>query len=190
MQRKPLTAEHNCDIVNLYEINVWRPMDNLDRKILEALQANAREKNSEMAKALDVAPSTVLERVRRLEEQGLIQGYRGIINPAGLGFTIQAFVAVSLERHEVEMIRQFEEGIQQISHVRVCYHLTGRFDYLLHVVAQDLEQLGELIKSWIASIPGIGKAETFLIYSEVKPDKGWPIGEDLSIKNISTNEGG
>lgn len=157
-------------------------MDDLDRGILVALQANAREKNVELARKLGVAPSTVLERVRRLEEHGLIQSYRGMINPAKLGLAIQAFVAVSLDRHEVDTIRKFEEGIQRISHVRVCYHLTGRFDYLLHVAARDLEQLGELIKNWIASIPGIGKVETFVIYSEVKPDEGWPIGEDLSQK--------
>ncbi len=157
-------------------------MDDLDQKILLALQSNARKKNVELARELGIAPSTVLERVRRLEENGLIQSYRGIVNPTQLGFTIQAIVAVSLDRHEVDIIRKFEQGIQQISHVRSCYHLTGRFDYLLHVIARDQEQLGDLIKNWIASIPGIGKVETSLILSEVKPDEGWPIGKGLSIK--------
>ncbi len=164
-------------------------MDDLDRKILLALQTNARQKNVELARELDIAPSTVLERVRRLEENGSIQSYRGIVNPTQLGFKIQAIVTVSLDHHEVNTIREFEQGIQQISHVRACYHLTGRFDYLLHVIARDQEQLGELIKNWIASIPGIGKVETSLILSEVKPDEGWPIGKDLSIKNLASNGG-
>jgi DNA-binding Lrp family transcriptional regulator len=163
-------------------------MDDLDRRILLALQTNARQKNVELARELTIAPSTVLERIRRLEENGLIQGYRGIINPIQLGFKIQAIVSVSLDRHEVDTIRKFEQGIQQISHVRACYHLTGRFDYLLHVTARDQEQLGDLIKNWIASIPGIGKVETSLILSEVKPDGGWPIGKDLSIKNLAPKE--
>ena len=154
-------------------------MDDLDKKILKTLQANARQKNVELARELGIAPSTALERVRRLEEQGLIQGYRGVVDPAGLGLTIQAFVAVSLDRHEVDTIRQFEEGIQRVPQARVCYHMAGRFDYLLLVAAADLEQLGELIKERIASIPGIGRVETFPIYSEVKPDQGWPIGQDL-----------
>jgi Lrp/AsnC family leucine-responsive transcriptional regulator len=153
-------------------------MDGLDRKILELLQANARQKNVELARELGIAPSTALERVRRLEEQGLIQGYRGLVDPAGLGLAIQAFVAVSLDHHEVDTIRQFEEGIQRVPQVRVCYHLAGRFDYLLLVAAGGLEQLGDLIKERIASIPGIGRVETFPIYSEVKPDQGWPIGPD------------
>lgn len=163
-------------------------MDDLDKKILIALQTNARKKNSELARDFGVAPSTVLERIRRLEEHGLIQSYRAVINPARLGLTIQAFAAISLDRHEVDAIRKFEEGIQQISHVRACYHMAGRFDYLLHVAAQDLEHLGELVKNWIASIPGIGRVETFPVYSEVKPDKGWPIGKDLSIEGSTIME--
>jgi Lrp/AsnC family leucine-responsive transcriptional regulator len=163
-------------------------MDKLDKRILIALQANARKKNSELARDLDVAPSTVLERIRRLEERGFIQGYRGVIDPAKLGLVVQAFAAISLDRHEVDTIRNFEQGIQQIPYVRVCHHLAGRFDYLLHVAARDLEQLGELIKNQIASIPGIGRVETFPVYSEVKSDEGWPIGKDLSIENSTTTE--
>jgi Lrp/AsnC family leucine-responsive transcriptional regulator len=163
-------------------------MDNLDKNILAALQANARTKNADLARELGVAPSTVLERIRRLEERGLIQGYRGVLDPTKLGLAIQAFVAISLDRHEVDTIREFEQGIQRISHVRVCHHLAGRFDYLLHVAARDLDQLGELIKNQIASIPGIGRVETFPIYSEIKSDEGWPIGKDLSIENSTTED--
>jgi len=155
-------------------------MNTLDQRILAALQANARIKNVDLSRELGVAPSTVLERVRRLEEQGWIEGYRALVSPEKLGLTIQSFVAVILDRHEVDAIQAFEQGIQQVPYVRICYHVAGRFDYLLHVVARDLEHLGELIKNQIASIPGIGKVESFPIYSEVQPDKGWPIAEDLA----------
>jgi len=124
----------------------------------------------------------VLERVRRLEEQGWIEGYRTMVSPEKVGLTIQSFVAVILDRHEVEAIESFEQGIRQVPYVRVCYHVAGRFDYLLHVVARDLEHLGELIKNQVASIPGIGKVESFPIYSEVQPDQGWPIAEDLAAE--------
>ena len=153
-------------------------MDDLDIRILQELQTNGRKKNVELASELGVAPSTVLERVRRLEENGHIQGYRAVVDPSSVGLDIQAIVAVTLDHHQVESIKSFEEGIRRISHVRVCYHSAGRFDYLLHVAARDLEQLGELIKDWIASIPGIGKVETFLLYSEVIEDRGWPINQE------------
>ena len=168
-------------------------MDDLDKKIIVALQTSARMKNIDLARDLGIAPSTVMERIRRLEESGMIQGYRGIINPDRLGLTIQAFIAVSLDRHEVGLIQEFEKKIIQISHVRACYHMTGSFDYLLFVVARNQQQLGELVKKWIASIPGIGKVETSLMLSEIKPDEGWPIEEAISLhskKNIDGNTKG
>ncbi|RLC20730.1 MAG: Lrp/AsnC family transcriptional regulator [Deltaproteobacteria bacterium] len=160
-------------------------MDSLDIKILKALQASGRKKNVELARDLGVAPSTMLERVRNLEERGLVQGYRAIINPEMLDLNVQAFISVIINRHEADYIRKFEEAVQQISYIRACYHLTGRFDYLLHVAARDLKHLGELIKSSITSLPVFGKLETFLVFSEVKPDKGWPIEEDLLLRTDS-----
>ncbi len=157
-------------------------MDSLDIKILKALQASGRKKNVELARDLGVAPSTMLERVRNLEERGLVQGYRAIINPEMLDLNVQAFISVIINRHEADYIRKFEEAVQQISYIRACYHLTGRFDYLLHVAARDLNHLGELIKSSITSLPVFGKLETFLVFSEVKPDKGWPIEEDILLR--------
>ncbi len=142
---------------------------------MEFLQGNARIKNAEMARELGVAQSTLLERVRRLEEQGLITGYRAIIDPEKLGLNIQAFVSVSMQRHEAETIRRFEEGVRELHGVRACYHLTGRFDYLLHVAVKDLEELGKLVKTEIAGLDGYGKSETFVIFSEIKPDEGLSI---------------
>ncbi len=156
------------------------PIDKLDLQILESLQGNARIKNAEMARELEVAQSTLLERVRRLEDQGLITGYRAIIDPEKLGLNIQAFVSVSMQRHAAETIRRFEEGVRKLQGVRACYHLTGRFDYLLHVAVKDLEELGKLVKTEIAGLDGYGKSETFVIFSEVKPDEGVPI--DATMK--------
>ncbi|RTZ97486.1 MAG: hypothetical protein DSY90_07430 [Deltaproteobacteria bacterium] len=139
------------------------------------MQANARVKQVELARKLGVAQSTVLERVRRLEEQGVIKGYKADIDPGKLGLSVQAFVSVTLNRHGADIIRKFEDGIRAMSFVRTSYHLTGRFDYLLHVAVKDLEQLGALVKTQIASLPGFGKSETFVIFSGIKEDRGWPI---------------
>ncbi len=152
-------------------------IDRLDIQILGILQENARAKNIELARELGVAQSTVLERVRRLEEQGFITGYRAILNPEKLGLSIQAFVSVAMQRHEAETIRRFEEGVRQLHGVRACYHLTGRFDYLLYVAVRDLEELGKLVKTGIAALDGYGKSETFVIFSEIKSDEGVPIGD-------------
>ena len=152
-------------------------MDQLDRKLIKALQDNGRASNAELSRIFGVAPSTLLERLRRLEERGVFKGYRAIVNPEAVGLMVQGFVFVTLDRHDVNCIEKFEEGIRHLPFIRACYHVTGRFDYLLHVAAKDLTDLGNLVKQQIAGITGIGKAETFLILSEVKPEVGWMIDD-------------
>ena len=150
-------------------------MDRIDRHTLKALQQDGRKKNADLARENGLAPSTMLERVKKLEEKGVIQGYRAVVNPSKLGLMAQGFACISLDRHRVKDIQVLEDEIKKIPHVRACYHITGRFDYLLHVVAPDLSNLGTLVKKHLATIPGMGKIETFLVYEEVKPDRGWPI---------------
>ena len=150
-------------------------MDSLDRKILAALQIEGRRRNADLAREFGVAPSTMLERIRRLEERRYLKGYRALVDPESLGLTVQALISITLGQHSSETIRPFEEGIQDMPYVRVCYHVSGRFDYLVHVAAKDLDHLGRLVKEEIAALPGVGKSETFLVFSEIKDDRGWPI---------------
>ncbi len=150
-------------------------MDNIDRHILNALQKDGRKKKSDLAKETGLAPSTMLDRVKKLEDRGIIKGYRAVMNPENLGLKAQGFACISLDRHRVEDIKILENEIKKIPNVRACYHITGRFDYLLHVAAPKLGDLGNLIKKKLATIPGMGKIETFIVYAEVKPDQGWPI---------------
>jgi Lrp/AsnC family transcriptional regulator, leucine-responsive regulatory protein len=140
-------------------------MDEIDIQILEALQANGRLKHNELARNLNLAQSTVAERVKRMESQRIIKGYRAVIDAAQMGLR---------GRHEKEIIHRFEEQIRGISHVQACYHLTGRYDYLLHVLVADLDGLGRLVKDVIAELPGLVTSETFVIFSEIKTDEGLP----------------
>jgi Lrp/AsnC family leucine-responsive transcriptional regulator len=155
-------------------------MDSLDLKILAALQEDARRRNIVLAQELGVAPSTALERVRRLEAQGCFRGFNAVLVPERLGFNIQAMVTVALGKHTTEAILPFEQRVREVSFIRACYHVTGRFDYLLHVVAVDLDHLGRLVKEDIAALPGVGRTETHIVFSEIKPDKGLPV-EEASI---------
>lgn len=148
-------------------------MDEIDLKIIGLLQQNARLKNSELARKLNMPPTTLQERIRRLERREIIQGYQAIIDPSKIGLTVQAYIAVTLDRHEANNIRSFEKGVKKIPHIITCRHLSGRFDYLLHVAVRDLAQLGDLVKTGITSLPDFGKCETFLIFSEIDPNMDW-----------------
>jgi len=156
-------------------------MDKLDRNILRALQKDARVKNADLARQLGVAPSTMLERVRRLEERGYLNGFKAIVNPEKLGLDVQALISVSLGQHSTQTIRPFEQAVKSIPNIMTCYHVTGRFDYILQVVAKNLKELGLLVKEQIASLPGVGKTETFLVFSEIKNDNGYPLDESREI---------
>jgi DNA-binding Lrp family transcriptional regulator len=154
-------------------------VDALDRRILTELQDDGRQTNARLAEALGLSQSATHERVRRLERGGLIRGYRADVAPEGMGVGLQAFVAAELNAHSRGHIEDFEKGILLVPGVRACYHITGRFDYLVHVAVRDLEQLGALIKMDIASVPGVAKLETLLVLTEVKADAGWPaVDED------------
>lgn len=152
-------------------------MDDLDCRILQALQDNGRIKKAVLARQLNVPTSTLMERLRRLEKKQVIQGYSARIDPRQIDLAVQGFISISLNHHQRDDIRNIEHDIQQIPYVRACYHVAGRFDYLLHVAARDVNHLSELVKSEIASIPGIGKIETFIVFAETKSDGGWPIGK-------------
>jgi Lrp/AsnC family transcriptional regulator, leucine-responsive regulatory protein len=149
-------------------------MDALDRDILMALQQDGRQTNALLAKRLGLSPSAMLGRVRRLDREGVIRGYRADIAPEALGVGLQAFVAAELEAHHRDHIEGFERGIGGVLGVRACFHIAGRGDYLLNVAVQDLEHFGRLIRTDIAAIPGVARLETLLVLKEVKTDAGWP----------------
>ena len=153
-------------------------MDALDRRILTELQDDGRQTNARLAETLGLSQSATHERMRRLERDGLIRGYRADVAPEGMGVGLQAFVAAELNAHNRGHIEDFERGILLVPGVRACYHITGRFDYLVHVAVRDLEQLGALIKTDIASVPGVAKLETLLVLTEVKADAGWPPADE------------
>ena len=133
-------------------------MDALDREVLIALQQDGRQTNVHLAERLGLSASAMHERVRRLERDGLV--------PA------------ELNAHSRDFIEGFEKGVLSLREARACSHVTGRFDYLLHVAVRDLAHLGRLIKTDIAAIPGVAKLETLLVLTDVKVDAGWPAFND------------
>jgi Lrp/AsnC family leucine-responsive transcriptional regulator len=157
-------------------------MDATDLKILQMLQENARITNIELAKANDMAASSMLERVRRLEDRGYIRGYRAVLDRRKLGLMVEAIVMICLDRHEAGSIDQFEDKIRSIPEVTACWHVTGRYDYAVHVAVRDNQHLGEVVKHDLGAIPGIEKQETFLTLSQVKEDRELALPSDPQPK--------
>jgi Lrp/AsnC family leucine-responsive transcriptional regulator len=150
-------------------------MDSTDKKIVASLQNNGRMTNVDLARMNDLAPSSMLERVRRLEEKGIIKGYRAVVDPKALGYSVQAMVMITLDRHQAGPIDVFEDKIRSVPEVKACYHLTGQYDYIAHWVVRDIDHLGETVKHTLAAIDGVEKQETFLALSVIKDDEGYSL---------------
>ena len=103
-------------------------MDNIDKNILVVLQSNGRLPNAELAKKIGLSPPSVLDRVRKLEESGIIEKYIALINPQAVGGETTAFVAVSLSRYEHQAIASFHQAILRMPEVLECYHITREDD--------------------------------------------------------------
>jgi DNA-binding Lrp family transcriptional regulator len=139
--------------------------DRIDRDILAWLQHDARISNKELAGKVGLAPSSCLARVRRLEASGALQGYHAEVDPRVFGVTLEALIAIRLEKHARNAIAAFERHIGTLAEVRGVFHVTGANDYLVHVAVRDAEHLREFALAAFATRPEVAHMETSLIFS-------------------------
>lgn len=150
-------------------------IDDIDKIILQELQENARISNADLARRAGLSPSAILTRVKRLEEQGFVSEYVARLNRQQLGYDMLCFVGVSLQRHELEQVSEFDEAIRQIPEVLECHHVTGDVDYLLKVVAKNTADLEQFLIHVLTPIKGVARIHTSVVLSEVKVSASLPI---------------
>lgn len=138
-------------------------MDARNKKILEILQKDGRITNKEIAEKIHLSPPSVLERVKKMETDGTILGYRVILNRKLIGRPILAFTFIILSNNSAETINSVLKYLSEIPELLEIYHLTGRFDFLVKATATSLENLNEIISEKISKAPGIQKVETSLV---------------------------
>jgi DNA-binding Lrp family transcriptional regulator len=143
-------------------------MDDIDRKILDTLQDNARITNVALAESVNLSPAPCLRRVRELEESGVIRSYNTLLDADRLGWPVSVFIEIRLERQVVSDLKVFEESIGSFPEVMECYLMTGASDYLLRVVARDLKSLQSLITDRLASIPNVANIQSSIALKQVK----------------------
>ena len=150
-------------------------MDRIDAKILDVLQRNGRISNQELAERVQLSPSPCLRRVRMLEERGVIRGYTAIVDPKAIGYPITVFVRITLARHDIATVEEFERRVRDIDEIMDCWLMTGQRDYLLHVVATGLDGYERFVRDVIHRIPGIGSIDTSFAYGTVKRAAALPL---------------
>ncbi|MFN0154080.1 MAG: Lrp/AsnC family transcriptional regulator [Gaiella sp.] len=140
------------------------PLDRIDSGIVALLQKNARRSNKELAESLGIAPSTCLERLRRLLSRGVIRGFHADVDPAALGRMVQAMIGVRLSVHDRELIDRFREHALALPETLAFYHVAGADDYLVHVSTLDTDHLRDLVVSGFTTRPEVAHVETRLIF--------------------------
>ena len=140
-------------------------IDRIDRSILAYLQHDARISNKDLSGKVGLAPSSCLARVRRLEASGALLGYHAEIDPRVYGVTLEALIAIRLEKHARTAIAAFERHIGTLAEVRGAFHVAGANDYLVHVAVRDAEHLREFALAAFATRPEVAHMETSLIFS-------------------------
>lgn len=140
-------------------------LDRTDHLILAHLQKNARLSNKELAAKVGLAASSCLARVKRLEASGVIAGYHADVPVAAYGVTLQAMVAVRLEKHIRTAIAAFERHLGGLPEVLAWHHMAGANDYLVHVAVRDAAHLREFVLSAFAGRTEVSHLETNLIFS-------------------------
>lgn len=156
-------------------------LDPIDLKILAALQAEGRITKLTLSERVNLSPSACFERLRRLEQAGYIKGYHADIDLNRIVKTTAALVEVTLGRHEAKDFQRFEQAIAPVSEVLECYSIGGGIDYILKVVAIDIDHYQAVMDRLLAADLGIVKYFTYFVTKPVKRQLSYPLHTYLDL---------
>lgn len=154
-------------------------INEIDKKILNIIQKDARVSNAEIARQVGLAPSAVLERVRKLEERGVIRGYSAELNPAQMGFGLTAFIAVRTH----ECCYETDKFLAEIPEVLEVHDVAGEDSYLLKVRVKDAEDLSRLLREELKNVPNVASTKTTVVLQTIKETTALPIGQTAETEN-------
>ena len=154
-------------------------IDEMDRRILSLLQQDARLPNAEIARRVGMAPSATLERLRKLEERGVIQGYEVRLDPRKLGFGLTSFIFVRAQGKPGEL--DIGERLKQHPNVMEVHHIAGEDCYLAKVRAIDTDDLGRMLRTDFANMPNVVSTRTTIVLGTLKESSRIPVPEERGV---------
>lgn len=150
-------------------------LDPIDKKILEILQREGRITNVELAERVGLTAPPCLRRVHALEKKGIIQGYHAQLQSPALGYAITVFALVSLKSQAEDDLRAFEKHVANLPEIRECHMLNGEIDFILKIVAHDLQSFQTFLTSQLTTAPNVAGVKTSLTIRTSKDMPGIPI---------------
>lgn len=157
--------------------------DTQDVAILQALQVNARLTVAQLAEQIRLSSSPTWRRVKRLESEGVVTGYRATLDRRALGWGVLAFVAISIEDHSDAAAKAFEAAVTELAEIVACWSVSGDSDFLLQVVGRDLDSYADFAMTTVRRLPGIKSMRTIFTLKEVKAPTAWPLS-DSDAENV------
>ena len=153
-------------------------LDKIDLSILRILQDNSKITNLDLSKQIGLSPAPTLERVKKLENSGIIESYHAQVNPASIGLSVKTFVLVSLAWQKENALENFIEKVNQIDEIVECYIITGEADFLMKLVCEDIPTYEKLLFKTLSKIEEIERLKTLMTLSTVKDSKLLPFDYD------------
>jgi Lrp/AsnC family transcriptional regulator, leucine-responsive regulatory protein len=153
-------------------------LDRIDQRLVSTLQRDGRLSNQALAEVVGLSPSACLRRVRRLEEAGIIAGYRAVLDPRAVGRGRTVYVEITLESQRAAALDAFEAGVRECPGLRSCHLMAGQADYLLRLQVHDVEHYEQIHRGHLAGLPGITSIRSTFALRSVADDEpldldGW-----------------
>ena len=150
-------------------------LDKIDFQILRLLQENRNITNLSLSKKIGLSPAPTLERVKKLEKNGIIKSYHAEVDPIALGLTVKTFILVTIGWHKERASENFLRKVNEIDEVAECNIITGDGDFLLKVICKDLQAYQNLLFNVLSQIPEVERLKTLMTLSTVKNRKVLPL---------------
>ncbi|MBI3145172.1 MAG: winged helix-turn-helix transcriptional regulator [Pseudogulbenkiania sp.] len=156
---------------------VERPLDKIDLKILKHLQNNGRMSMTELAEKVGLSTTPCTERVRKLERDGIIEGYYARLNPQAMNSSLLVFVEIKLAAKSGDIFDSFRREVQKLPEVMECHLVSGEYDYLLKARISDMSMYRKLLGEILLKLPHANESRSYVVMEEVKETLALPIPE-------------
>jgi len=154
-----------------------RKLDRIDRNILRILQDNGRMSYTELADRVGLSTTPCMERVKRLEKDGVIEGYHARLNPAALGFGMLVFVEIALSYQSPDAFERFNKAVAALDYVQECHLVSGDADYLLKARIRSMSEYRALLGEMLLTLPGVKNSKSYIVMEEVSESQSLPLME-------------
>lgn len=157
-------------------------LDKIDKQIFNTLQENGKTTNSKLSKIVGISAPSTLERVKRLEQAGVISHFTAVLDPEKIGFSIMGMVNIGLSLSSLSSVDEIKEKFFNLDEIIECYQIAGENDFILKVIAKDIKDYGEFMNKKLTQIEGIQVIKSSFVIDNVKEKRVFTLSLDEEYK--------